>query len=138
MFEDLSGNNSKSVLLIDDDNWVHKAVIHYLEKQDITVFSALNPFDGLVMAINNRPDVILLDYILPEIRGDVMLKLLKKIEITEAIPVVIISANIDKELLRFALANGAEAFISKPFTEVVLQEKVQFVLEKPLLESSPA
>jgi CheY-like chemotaxis protein len=75
---------------------------------------------------------------LPEIRGDTMLKLLKKIEITESIPVIIISANIDKDLLRFALANGAVAFISKPFTEEVLQEKVHFVLEKPVLESTPA
>jgi two-component system phosphate regulon response regulator PhoB len=138
MFENLSGNHTKSVLLIDDDNWVHKSITQYLGKQDFTVISALNPYDGLAMAVNNKPDVILLDYILPEIRGDTMLKLLKKIEITESIPVIIISANIDKDLLRFALANGAVAFISKPFTEEVLQEKVHFVLEKPVLESTPA
>ncbi|MCO5251227.1 MAG: response regulator [Candidatus Kapabacteria bacterium] len=136
MFENFSGNSSKSVLLIDDDSWVHKSITHSLEKKDFTVFSALNPYDGIVMAINHKPDVIILDFILPEIRGDTMLKLLKKIEITEAIPVIIISANIDKDLLRFAIANGAVAFISKPFTEEVIQEKVHFVLEKPVLENT--
>ncbi len=138
MFENVSGNSAKSVLLIDDDSWVHKSISHFLEKQDFTVFSALNSYDGIVMAINNKPDVIILDYILPEIRGDTVLKLLKKIDITEPIPVIIISANIDKDLLRFAIANGAVAFISKPFTEEVIQEKVHFVLDKPVIESTSA
>jgi len=133
----IQNRDGKTILVIDDDNWVHKLIAHHLEKNNYEVYSAMNPLEGIVIALNNKPDLILLDYIMPGINGDVLLKLFKKIESTKSIPIVILSANIDVDFLREAIAFGADAFISKPFTEQVLEEKIKFAFEKNLPKIEP-
>lgn len=137
MTESIPNRGSKSILLIDDDNWVHKLVGHFMEKNNYHFFSAVNPYDGIVIALNERPDLILLDYLMPGLNGDVLLKLFRKIEATSSIPIVFLSANIDKDFLREELTLGADGFISKPFTEQVLEEKISYAFEKNVNKIEP-
>ncbi len=137
MTNSIENRGTKSILLIDDDNWVHKLIAHFMEKNNYSTYSAYNPYDGIVMALNHKPDLILLDYIMPGINGDVLLKLFRKIEATKALPIVILSANIDKDFLREALSLGADGFISKPFTEQVLEEKINLAFEKNIHKMEP-
>ncbi len=129
-FEKQQGiNDSKSrVLIIDDDPWIIKILKKYLTDIGFEVIGAENPVDGIALAIRHRPLLVFLDIIMPDIKGTVMLQMLKKIDITSKIPVIILSGNLSKEVLGNAFKNGAAGFISKPFDEEILIEKLKEVL----------
>lgn len=129
-FKKQSGTNDSKprILIIDDDVWMHKILKKYLLDIGFEVIGACNPVDGIAMAISNQPMLIFLDIIMPDIKGTVMLQMLKKIDITSKIPVVILSGNLSKEVLGNAFKNGAAGFISKPFDEEIIIEKLKEVL----------
>ncbi len=113
------------VLLIDDDKWIHRVICHYLREWGFNPLSAYDPIEGLAMAIKHRPALILLDIIMPEVKGDTILKMLKKIELTTEIPIIIISGNLNTDILGTTFKEGAAAYISKPIQQPVLLEKVK-------------
>ncbi len=112
------------VLIIDDDQWIHRVLTHYLRGWGFYPYSAFDAFEGLAMAIKHRPILILLDIVMPEVKGDVLLKMLKKIELTASIPTIVISGNLNTEILGNTFKNGAVGFLTKPITQTVLQEKI--------------
>ncbi len=119
---------NKVILLIDDDKWIHRVVSHYLSNWGFHPISAFDPVEGVAMAIKERPRLILLDIVMPDIKGDVLLKLLKKIDLTSNIPIIILSGNLNIELLGATYKDGAMGFISKPIKEVILLKKIKEVL----------
>lgn len=112
------------VLLIDDDKWIHRVVCHYLKSWGFSALSAFDPIEGLAMAVKYRPILILLDIVMPEVKGDILLKMLKKIELTSNIPIIIISGNLNTEILGLTFRDGAHDFITKPIKEDILYEKI--------------
>jgi CheY-like chemotaxis protein len=119
------------ILVIDDDTWMQRVMGKILDKMEIrSVFAAANAFDGLDLALEEKPDVIFLDLLMPEIDGYTTLKLLKRIRKTKDIPVIIITANSDFESLGTVLAAGASEFVAKPFTYTTVMAKLEKVLSK--------
>ena len=112
------------VLIVDDDKWIHRVLAHYLRSWGFNPISAFDAIDGIAMATKFRPLLILLDIIMPEIKGDLVLKILKRIEITQNIPVIVISGNLNTEVLGNTYKSGAAGFLSKPITQQILEEKV--------------
>jgi CheY-like chemotaxis protein len=123
-------DSSPYILVIDDDIWIHKILKRYISNLNFEVICADNPVDGVALAIHKRPVLIFLDIVLPEIKGTTLLQMLKEIKYTKSIPVVILSGNLSKEILGNAFKHGAAGFISKPFDEDVLSEKIKKVLGK--------
>lgn len=117
------------VLVIDDDVHILKLFERYLQSMGFQVLKATNPFTGIALAVKHNPALILLDIYLPEVQGDVILKILKNIEITASIPIIIVSANLNKDLLNSTYSEGAGAFLSKPFTKEDLVRNVRKLLE---------
>lgn len=101
-----------------------------MDKLDVAhIYTAINGYEGINLAIENNPDVIFLDLMMPELSGAITLKLLKSLSITKDIPVIIITANSDFESLGTVLALGATEFVAKPFTYATIQKKLQAVIE---------
>ena len=119
----------KTVLVIDDDKWLHTIVNRFLLNFGFNTLNAYDPIDGLNKAINSKPELILLDIILPDFRGDFLLKLFKRLDITTHIPVIIMSSNMSLEILATTYKDGAGGFISKPITEQLLLDKINEVLQ---------
>ena len=114
-----------SALIIDDDVWMHRIISKMLPKFGFKkVRSAKNGFDGIAKAVEFSPDIIILDLIMPEISGQLTLRVLKSIKSTKDIPIIIISALTDIEDLGLSVKQGAEGFISKPFTKNTIYEKL--------------
>lgn len=126
--------DSRLVLTIDDDQWIQKLILRMFKGWGLYPISALDPYNGLHLAIKYRPLVILLDLNLPDVKGLNVLKMLKAIEITNHIPVLILSANINKNILSDALKFGANGFISKPFKEEILFQKIRQNLDRKIAE----
>lgn len=117
--------NSK-ILMVDDDESIlmlySKTLHHYQYKT-----TALTSTDDLLrIAIDERPDLIILDIWVPEIGGEAAAELLKNNQFTYNIPILFISANADTDVI--AIKVGVEGFLNKPFTQKAFLKKVQEII----------
>ncbi len=114
------------ILTIDDNALVHKIVQHSLDDRYI-IFSAHNGEDGLKIAEDERPDIILLDVEMPELNGYDVCKSLKEKENTANIPVVFLSSlsNLDSRMAGYE-AGGVD-FLIKPFEAPELLAKLKIL-----------
>ena len=118
-----------NILTIDDDKWIQRIFSQYLTQWGFHHISAFDPYTGLEEAIKNKPLIIFLDILLPEVHGDMLIKFLKKMEFTAKIPVVIISGNLNKDLIKSTYLSGASGFITKPFNQETLFNKIKEVID---------
>ncbi len=113
---------SQDILVIDEDDSVQRALGKILEPEGFTVISARTGKEGLRLAREKHPRLIILDILMPDMDGWTVLKELKQHPAIAAIPVVLLTMTDDKET-GFAL--GASAFINKPIEQDQLLEAIQ-------------
>ncbi len=82
---------SQTILLVEDDKFVSKAYSFFLKKEGYNVLYAADGEEGLKILKGSKPDLILLDLIMPGMNGFEMLKALKSKKVTREIPVIIVS-----------------------------------------------
>jgi DNA-binding response OmpR family regulator len=119
---------SKTILVIDDDKGLIKMLETSLSAQGYLVFSANTGEGGLQIAQNKVIDLILLDVILPGLKGRQVCVKLKENEKTRAIPVVFLTAKDSPDDVKAELAAGAIAHITKPIDLHELIAKLREVL----------
>ena len=117
------------ILVIDDEKNILHSVVMYLEGYGYEVFSSDNGIKGIESAEIHRPDLILLDLVLPDVDGYTVCKTLKKHSEMNKIPIIIMSAKNQKEDLSKAFENGADDYIIKPFQPNQLIEIIKKVLK---------
>ncbi|BAU63712.1 MAG: response regulator [Stanieria sp.] len=122
---------SKCVLIVDDEEDVRAIAKLGLEMAaNWTVLTASSGQEGLNVAAQNRPDVILLDLMMPEWDGSYTLKQLKENPDTQSIPVILLTAKVQSPLQE-SLANlEVAAVFTKPFRPLQLPEQIEQVLAK--------
>jgi CheY-like chemotaxis protein len=101
------------ILLAEDDRFLRKAVETTLRRHGHTVFGAADGEEALRMTESERPDVVLLDMILPKLQGFEVLRALKGNPRTTAIPVIVLSSLSQAEDRQEALQAGAAAYFVK-------------------------
>ncbi len=122
------GTDSAPILIVDDNTWMQRILAKILMSYGLRPIFASNAYDGLGLAVEQRPLAVILDIVMPEINGLQTLRLLKSISTTSAIPVLIITAAPDPKTLGQAVALGAAGFIHKPFTRASIHDKLVRVL----------
>ena len=123
------------IVIIDDDIWMQRILSKTLQNLGFTVYIATNGFEGVSLAVEHRPVLIISDILMPELSGHLTLRMLKTIKATKHIPVVMVTAVSDKENLGLAVKAGAVGFIRKPFTRNTILEKLRDVLGTDLLNN---
>lgn len=113
---------SLEVLVIDEDESVQRALGKILEPEGFTVISARSGKEGLRLAREKHPRIIILDILMPDMDGWSVLKELKQHPGLASIPVVLLTMTDDKET-GFAL--GASAFINKPIEQEQLLDAIR-------------
>src|SRR5947199_2553842 len=103
------------VLLVDDDDKVRELVRVNLEFEGYTVREAGSADEGLSAIEEAKPDLVLLDVMMPQTDGWEMLRKIQEQYGAGAIPVVMFSGKVDEQALAAASASGAQAFVGKPF-----------------------
>jgi PleD family two-component response regulator len=101
------------VLIIDDDENLGAIFEIALQKGGLETVFALNGKSGIDKANSEKPDLILLDQVLPDISGNEVLRTLKTDANTQQIPVIILSNFSQEELVKEAINNGAMDYIFK-------------------------
>jgi DNA-binding response OmpR family regulator len=119
---------SKKILMIDDEQGILTIFSHRLRFNGYEVMDALSGAEGIEKAKLWRPDLILLDIMMPEMDGYQVLENLKRQNDLKAIPVFITSVKFQREDIRKAIGLGAVDYIVKPFETNVLLEKIKAVL----------
>jgi two-component system, cell cycle response regulator len=101
-----------TVLVVEDSNLFRVEKEHTLRKAGYEVITAADGMEALRVAHNSRPDLILLDMMLPKLDGPSVLRALKKDPVTAHIPVVVVTGLSHKNEEKL-LHDGAEAFVEK-------------------------
>jgi DNA-binding response OmpR family regulator len=115
------------VLLIEDDGSIRSAVARTLTDRGHVVSSSNTGMSGLAIAVDNPPDVVLLDLGLPDIEG---LQVLAMLRAVSAIPVIVITARDDDADMVRALDDGADDYVVKPFGIEQLEARLRAVLRR--------
>lgn len=118
----------KKILAIDDENDALLIIKTALSSEGYEVITATNGYDGLAMAEEQQPDLIILDLMMPEMNGFEVLTQLKSNDLTGQIPVIVVSGLSDKEKIRMALSKGTDYYIIKPYEYDDLINKVRQAL----------
>jgi CheY-like chemotaxis protein len=129
----------KPKILVVDDQPINIRVIHGLFKGRFDVIMAMNGEQALSQAEQHRPDLIILDVMMPDMDGYEVCRRLKASSNTSAIPVVFVTAHNDAADEIQGIALGAIDFISKPINAVLVEARVKtyitFKLQTDLLRS---
>jgi DNA-binding NtrC family response regulator len=133
VFENYKNTPVHNVLVIDDDKMIQSVFRKFLESWGFKVYSSLEPYEGIALAVSTSPSFIILDIYLPELSGEKILKILKKIDITSNTPIIIVSGNLNWELLNSTYREGASGFLSKPFTKEDLINNIKRVISPSAL-----
>ena len=115
------------ILVIEDDEKIADLVRLYLEKEGYRVLMATDGQEGLELALKTRPELLILDRMLPSLEG---LEILKQLRAQVSLPVIVLSAKSDEFEKVLGLELGADDYVSKPFSPKELVARVKTVLRR--------
>jgi CheY-like chemotaxis protein len=108
---------SKKVLVVDDDKLIRSGLVDMLRGEQHEVFEAENGKQGLELALQQHPDLIITDIIMPEMTGSEMITELRKDAWGATAAVIVLSNDESTPSINEALQAGATAYLSKPSTD---------------------
>ncbi len=120
----------RTILLVDDEPNVLKMVSRRLTSEGYQVVTALSGEEGLQLAQTQQPDLILLDIMLPKMKGRDVCARLKADPATQEIPVIFLTALGLADHVKAGMDLGAEDYIVKPFEPATLLERVKVCLAR--------
>jgi CheY-like chemotaxis protein len=120
----------KKVLVVDDHPQIRRLIQVNLEKVPLAVVTAEDGQEGLARAASERPDLILLDVIMPRMNGFEMLRELKADAELRRIPVVMLTVKAQSPDIAEGLREGAEYYLPKPFHPTELCALILRILQE--------
>ena len=126
----------KRILIIEDNEDIRENTSEILELANYEVFQSSNGKQGVEMAIDHLPDIILCDIMMPEMDGYGVLHLLSKREDTALIPFIFITAKTDRTDIRKGIEMGADDYLTKPYDDIELLSAIESRLKKKELQKS--
>lgn len=122
--ENFGGDYVKTIMIIDDDININNLLSEALSKEGYSILRAWSGTEALLILEAAKPDLVLLDLMLPGISGE---ELIKKIS---GIPVIVISAKVDVDSKVNLLLGGAADYVTKPFELKELLARVEIQLRR--------
>jgi len=123
-------SGKKKVLIVDDDSEIIELLVDVLVRDGrFESKTASSGYDAGILTQQFRPDLILLDYMLPDVNGNIVCQTIRKNPEFESIKIVIISGVVKRDEIDHLLKSGAQDFIRKPFNIDELTDKIATVLD---------
>lgn len=119
----------KRVLVVDDEADLVELLECRLEDNDYNVSKAYDGLEALEKARKEKPDLVLLDLMLPKIDGYKVCKLLKADNLHANLPIILLSAKAQQEDIRLGREAGADAYITKPFAPEELLGRIRQLIK---------
>ncbi len=125
---DLMDRSKKRVLIIDDSLIARKMIGRTIDELNLDTIEAANGKNGFAKVLAKKPDIIILDLLMPEMDGIEFLKLIK--EYNMKIPIIVLTSDIQDKVKDECYSLGAYGFLNKP-----PRKEDIFNLLKPLIET---
>ena len=123
-------SGKKKVLVVDDDSEIVELIADVLIRDGrFEVKTASSGYEAGIATQQFMPDIILLDYMLPDVNGNVVCHTIKQTPAFEHIKIIIVSGVIKQDEIEQLLKSGAEDFIKKPFNIMGLTDKIARTLQ---------
>jgi CheY-like chemotaxis protein len=119
------------ILLVDDVQLFLKLEETFFKRTGCEIFTADSGVKCLESALANKPDLIVLDLIMPDVMGDEVIKRLKSDDKTKSIPIIIVSTSADEKDIQRCRDAGAVDYVTKPINAQELLSKAAKILEVP-------
>lgn len=121
---------NKKILIVDDEAQLVDMVKMRLEANNYDVIVAYDGQEGLDKARKEKPDLIILDLMLPKMDGYKVCRMLKFDEKYKSIPIIMFTARAQEEDEKVSMEVGANAYVTKPFEPKALLDKIQELIQK--------
>ncbi|HIJ23472.1 MAG: response regulator [Gammaproteobacteria bacterium] len=124
-----------TLLLVDDEENLREMVSAYLQQQDIVVSEVADATAAWNQLSSDRPDIVLLDWMLPDMDGIQLLQKIRAKKRLRRVPVIMLTARADEQSRVSGLDAGADDYIVKPFSLKELVARIRAVLRRLPLQS---
>lgn len=120
----------RTILIIDDEDDIRAILTYNLEKENYRVLNASNGKDGIELAQQHTPDLVLLDVMMPEMDGIEVCEFLRADPKTENISICFLTARSEDYSQIAGLEAGADDYVSKPIKPKVLVSRIKAILRR--------
>ena len=125
----------KKILIVDDEKNIRDIIIYNLKKEGYQILQAADGEEGVRLAMEEEPDLILLDIMMPKMDG---YDACKKIRETKNTPIIMLTARAEEVDKVLGLEFGADDYVTKPFGVRELMARVKANLRKAAFRAEPA
>lgn len=132
----MSSSNQKKILIVEDEKDILQLVKLYLEKEGFRTVTAMTGTEGLTQVKTEKPDLVVLDLMLPELDGLEVCKRLRSNADTAVLPIIMLTAKAEESDTVIGLELGADDYVTKPFSPKTLVARVKALLRR--LERAPS
>ncbi len=118
----------RTILLVDDSETVLMMEQMILKKQPYQLITAKNGREGVEKALEIRPDLILMDVIMPQMNGFEAVRWLRQRDATSSVPIIMVTSQAEADSMETGYESGCNDYITKPIDGTELLTKVRNVL----------
>jgi signal transduction histidine kinase len=118
------------ILVIEDERYLLEDIVEMLQYTNYDVFGAHNGVQGLKVALEQQPDLIVCDIMMPEMNGYDVLQRVRANPDTASVPFVFLTAKADRDSMRQGMELGADDYLTKPFTSSELLTAISARLKR--------
>ncbi len=123
------------ILVVEDDGGIRTALVRALRERGHAVTSSPTGMAGLQLALDEQPDLVVLDLGLPDVDGLTVLSMLRGVS---RVPVIVVTARDEDQAIVRALDAGADDYVTKPFGSDQLDARIRAVLRRAAGAEAPA
>lgn len=124
----------ETILIIEDEVDIAELIGFNLERHEFSVLMAHDGVSGLEQAYHTKPDLIVLDVMLPKKSGYAVFKELRNDKRTKGIPVILLTAKSQTEDRIFGLEQGVDDYLTKPFSPKELMLRIKSILRRSKIQ----
>lgn len=125
-----------NILIVDDSDLTRSSLTKLFSDYQCNIITSIDGLDGIQKSLTSKPDIILLDILMPNLDGIKMLQVIKIIDELKKIPVIVISGNSNKTNVFACLEAGADKVITKPIDEDALIKSIEELTKRKLTHNT--
>lgn len=123
-------NDAIIILTVEDEEDIRELLLHALRKEGFTALGAADGEEGLRLAGEHRPDLIVLDLMLPGMNGMAVCRRIRRDPLLKTTPILMLTARSEENDMVSGLEAGADDYIAKPFSNRVLLARIRSLLRR--------
>ncbi|QPD05478.1 MAG: DNA-binding response regulator in two-component regulatory system with PhoR (or CreC) [Candidatus Nitrospira kreftii] len=120
----------KKILIVEDERDILHLITHYLEKEGFRTVVAMTGLEALKKVTEDKPDLVVLDLMLPEMDGLEVCKRLRSAPDTAMLPIIMLTAKAEESDTIVGLELGADDYVTKPFSPKTLVARLKALLRR--------